>query len=58
MNALQPQVILFPLLSRSELTEAMAELGRRPTDEDMDVFMEEFDLDGSGTIELVSSRSS
>mmetsp|Transcript_19706 Transcript_19706/g.40175 ORF Transcript_19706/g.40175 Transcript_19706/m.40175 type:complete len:201 (-) Transcript_19706:337-939(-) len=39
-------------LDRSELMEAMAELGKRPTDEEMDQFMEEFDLDGSGTIEL------
>mmetsp|Transcript_57304 Transcript_57304/g.134570 ORF Transcript_57304/g.134570 Transcript_57304/m.134570 type:complete len:212 (-) Transcript_57304:1730-2365(-) len=39
-------------LDRDELTEAMAELGKRPTKEDMDNFMSEFDLDGSGTIEL------
>ncbi len=41
-------------MSRTELVEAMAELGKRPTEEEMDKFMSEFDLDGSGTIELVS----
>lgn len=45
--------VALTLVNRDELTEAMAELGKRPTKEDMDNFMSEFDLDGSGTIELV-----
>jgi len=39
-------------LDRNELTEALAELGKRPTAETMDEFMKTFDLDGNGTIEL------
>lgn len=39
-------------LDRHELTEALAEMGKRPTEETMDEFMKSFDLDGNGTIEL------
>eukprot|EP00283_Hemiselmis_rufescens_P005496 CAMPEP_0173435368 /NCGR_PEP_ID=MMETSP1357-20121228/14942_1 /TAXON_ID=77926 /ORGANISM="Hemiselmis rufescens, Strain PCC563" /LENGTH=171 /DNA_ID=CAMNT_0014400343 /DNA_START=170 /DNA_END=685 /DNA_ORIENTATION=+ len=38
-------------LDRNELREALAEMGKRPSDDELDVLFQEWDLDGNGTIE-------
>jgi len=39
-------------LDRAEMREAMAEMGRRPSEEELDELMAKVDLDGDGTINL------
>lgn len=40
-------------LDRDEVREAMAEMGSRPTDEELEEFYTECDMDGNGLIDLV-----
>jgi hypothetical protein len=39
-------------LDRTEMREAMAEMGRRPTETELDLLMQTADQDGDGTINL------
>uniref|UniRef100_A0A7S0VQC0 EF-hand domain-containing protein n=1 Tax=Hemiselmis tepida TaxID=464990 RepID=A0A7S0VQC0_9CRYP len=38
-------------LDKDELREALAEMGKRPTEDELNVLFSEWDLDGNGTIE-------
>lgn len=39
-------------LSKTEMMHAMEEMGKKPTPEELEKFMQEVDLDGNGTVDL------